>query len=71
MTKGRDAFAKKYAEVIMGMFLETGDDIYTCVDKIVYMTEHRNEPGADFYAGIPEDFDYAQCQVDIDEILRG
>lgn len=66
----RKAFYDKYMDVIVEMFKITGDDIGVCADKLVYMTEHRNDPNADFYPGIPADFDYDQCQKDINEILR-
>jgi len=52
------------------MFTASGDDTGVCIDKLVYMTEHRNDANADFYEGIPADFDYDQCQIDINEILR-
>ena len=66
----RELFYNKYKDVIISMFDATGDDKYVCIDKLVYMTEHRNDTNADFYPGIPEDFDYAVCQEDINQILR-
>ena len=68
--KTMNDFYEKYAEVIIAMYKKTGDDTSVCIDKLVYMTEHRNDKNADLYEGIPEGFDFAQCQIDINEILR-